>query len=1579
MWHKLRSSFQQKQAAALLEQGAVFAVPDERPNEEPEEFDLIALTSTPEQFKEPEFDVNTFELNNLPAQSTLPAIDELKELRQRQLDVQVQQLVHHVSANTDNLTAGIQTCRSVGGLLETAIASCSQGRQHMQSAEHDAGTSLKVAALHRRNQNLADVMAALSDVLFIQQKAAEAEAAVYAAQAAVESGEPGSVVMTCQAMLLLAAQYQQLNEPHLKPLTTQQPLLQRCIGLQSLLDDLVAAAVQRVCAAFDPVDLDSLVALHVLNVQTGAEMPELIRDAYLALVSSSDQFSSISHPPCALQTALYREAQQDAPQRSQGSADTLHGSDLSLAALFKAVPALKFRSRAEWLMQTQFEWLQSFHAMQLHVQDELAAVRRMLMALAEGGEAAVDWASGLPRVTLSADEGGSQLRGDSSPSGGGQESGGRTPPFWGEHPPEAACGRREARAPLRGSSGESSGESVAENTAERSIGRGLAQDGAAETTAERGLAGGGAKLNGHAADPAAAAASAAPKNCGSISVAAADAAGSQAGAESVERGLSGAADERRAARAERGEPTATDGAAAGGAVDMHCDRGAEQVPGAEAAGMVRLLVNVCGKSSVEVDLLAVSQHAVGTQHAAGHAANVGAPAGALHVSVGGAADGQMGAAGAAPSGMAGCDEHPREQESIVRALVLRAVQSVLPEPGADSAANSGAIEGSRVVCVGSSRGGAAEPAQARADTAELSAQRPVLQAGAESHRVQSSDGLLTSPTPPKHADGGELVAVANGAAVPACKVEVPQLGKVATGEQAAGAAAAADAHTAPVAPQTPQSVREGSQRSGSARAHGAANGSLAGFAQSPGQNGAVARLGRSGGSYGGARSAAGVSVGWKRAGSCASATRVAVESHGSIGSLVGKPQSVEDFLKQRERILHGVAASLSRCRMEFGRQAARNVIKMYEACHAIQSESFRTLLRHGLDFSAIVTAFCAERPDDVDGGGERLPHDYLNDVVKTTCGQRLFGAYAREQRDILMADLLPMEQCEMIAVRPPKRVAAAATAGADAGSAAEDGRNALPFAYWAARHAFQKRPDAARHSRGGSDCVLPSAESLKLFSESMVSGRGTAQDTATASVLSSGLSQGTPHSPITASAAAADSSDNPADADSSQRVFLQSTRHIARAWAVYGSLLPVFKSTADVPLQIMRAVQSLFEEFLLWTVVTFAGVTPATVVRGVNGKDDRFFRVVWSLMLRSDRASRTRRYGQQLQAVVQAADKGDAAKADAVGSSRPSDVQEAVGLGGGTLDRLVRGTIACDALATLAQDLLELEPVLKEAYAPAGDQDMRRMLCELFAGGAGASFPRRDGKGSERVHGCVHEVESVRRRCVEGSVVHNLQRLETSVQAKLRAKSYVASSLADASSVEWLLALRADLHAFVHALVCCTESRRLSRDSLQEIWQVAVLHIDKVVLAGLAECVSPGGKMKGLMASMVNATKTAEKRQAKKGLSAEGCMQLSAEVGHLVRLLAQAQPEAAGDVQVVSLMTVPLWAEGCHNELVAAKPTEAAQQAMIAQWMSWAATCHRGTDEGKSQCLALFTALQKLKGVPDSCPWIRELKTEVLA
>ena len=74
-------------------------------------------------------------------------------------------------------------------------------------------------------------------------------------------------------------------------------------------------------------------------------------------------------------------------------------------------------------------------------------------------------------------------------------------------------------------------------------------------------------------------------------------------------------------------------------------------------------------------------------------------------------------------------------------------------------------------------------------------------------------------------------------------------------------------------------------------------------------------------------------------------------------------------------------------------------------------------------------------------------------------------------------------------------------------------------------------------------------------------------------------------------------------------VYLLSTRHILRAWATYGSLLPTFRGTADVALLIVRATQSLFEEFMLWIVTAFASIHPDAVVRGLGGTHDRFFQV----------------------------------------------------------------------------------------------------------------------------------------------------------------------------------------------------------------------------------------------------------------------------------------------------------------------------------------------------------------------------------
>jgi hypothetical protein len=68
-----------------------------------------------------------------------------------------------------------------------------------------------------------------------------------------------------------------------------------------------------------------------------------------------------------------------------------------------------------------------------------------------------------------------------------------------------------------------------------------------------------------------------------------------------------------------------------------------------------------------------------------------------------------------------------------------------------------------------------------------------------------------------------------------------------------------------------------------------------------------------------------------------------------------------------------VGRALRRNRTEFGRQAARNVVKLYESRGSVQSEDFRAALDKGLDFAAMVAAFCAERPDDDDNEATGAP------------------------------------------------------------------------------------------------------------------------------------------------------------------------------------------------------------------------------------------------------------------------------------------------------------------------------------------------------------------------------------------------------------------------------------------------------------------------------------------------------------------------------------------------------------------------------------------------------------------------------
>ena len=688
--------------------------------------------------------------------------------------------------------------------------------------------------------------------------------------------------MTCQAMLLLAAQYQQLNEPHLKPLTTHQPLLQRCTALQALLDDLVAAAVQRVCAAFDPIDLDSLVALHVLNVQTGAEMPELIRDAFLALVSASDQFSSSTHPPCSLQTALYRESLKDTQQQqqqqrtpSQGGSGPSHSHDLSLAALFKAVPALKFRARAEWLMQTQFEWLQSFHAMQLHVQDELAAVRRMLTALADGADAAVDWSHGLPRITVSVDDAGLEHGHTHGPgaSAAGAGAGGDSPrgPFWEEHHARAAA------------------QPAAQDCAEHSVATGAAGDDVVETLREPAVAQlpHGAATNGCVvAEVPAGDATARPAN----TAAGASAPGVGADAVAAERTLQGGGVPAEGGCGAEVRPAAE----AGDESPMACGHG-EGLPSStvqRSADVVRLEVSV--RDNARCCIAVVVEPGEPRAGAA-------VPADASVEAAADAYDGAVGPGGAEAAG----GECSRAGGEAAAAVVRGVVESAI----------NGAVNGSAEGCGKGVPGREAverpadKTAGKAADVPDGSLPLTSLLEGVavvvETSLPNGKHGAAVAPaTPAAVGDdtlaGGGGHAAANGSAAPSMRLMEPQ-GLFGSPRHAGGGRAVSHVQSDADAASSPRA----SERSGAALAGATQHAWAPRLAQSLSHHSSGAGLGVAGASSGDA----GSSSGRRRAGSARSGSGLAAHAHGGIGSLVGRPQSVEDFLKQRERILHGVRCS----------------------------------------------------------------------------------------------------------------------------------------------------------------------------------------------------------------------------------------------------------------------------------------------------------------------------------------------------------------------------------------------------------------------------------------------------------------------------------------------------------------------------------------------------------------------------------------------------------------------------------------------------------------------------------------------
>lgn len=121
-----------------------------------------------------------------------------------------------------------------------------------------------------------------------------------------------------------------------------------------------------------------------------------------------------------------------------------------------------------------------------------------------------------------------------------------------------------------------------------------------------------------------------------------------------------------------------------------------------------------------------------------------------------------------------------------------------------------------------------------------------------------------------------------------------------------------------------------------------------------------------------------------------------------------------------------------------------------------------------------------------------------------------------------------------------------------------------------------------------------------------------------------------------------------------------------------------------------------------------------------------------------------------------------------------------------------------------------------EQYYTAGDDQMLRLLAELFERGSGRLFHAPGRSSPDRVVGSVHEVEAVRKRCVEGAMISNLDELRAHVVKALRRTSYSGVGLSPGQPA-WLRALQVDLHVFVEALMLCTQSRKLSKASLLEV------------------------------------------------------------------------------------------------------------------------------------------------------------------
>jgi hypothetical protein len=152
--------------------------------------------------------------------------------------------------------------------------------------------------------------------------------------------------------------------------------------------NVVDQLIQRLCCAFDADLFAEVLALHVLDVKTGADLPSRAKSTFSMLVTANDQFADEEHDISLLQMIVIQEI-----------LGSYKKADMTLTALFREIPLVKFRGALERIMQKQFEWLQSYHAMQEFVQQQLKEAQVALAALAQG-KAVVHWHAGLPVVTV---------------------------------------------------------------------------------------------------------------------------------------------------------------------------------------------------------------------------------------------------------------------------------------------------------------------------------------------------------------------------------------------------------------------------------------------------------------------------------------------------------------------------------------------------------------------------------------------------------------------------------------------------------------------------------------------------------------------------------------------------------------------------------------------------------------------------------------------------------------------------------------------------------------------------------------------------------------------------------------------------------------------------------------------------------------------------------------------------------------------------------------------------------------------------------------------------------------------------